>query len=43
MKTKVRVSKEGLMNSATKVELPAKGKGSFSRKNKHKKENENER
>jgi|APGre2960657505_1045072.scaffolds.fasta_scaffold02905_7 stalled ribosome alternative rescue factor ArfA len=36
-KIKVRVNKQGFMNSSSKVEKTSKGKGSFSRKNKHKK------
>jgi stalled ribosome alternative rescue factor ArfA len=37
MKTKVRVSKRGLMGFATRIERPKKGAMSFSRKEKFKK------
>jgi stalled ribosome alternative rescue factor ArfA len=32
---KARVNKDGLMNSATRIEQPKKGKGSFRRKTKY--------
>jgi len=37
MKTKARVNREGFMGSATRVERPKKGKGSYKRNAKHKK------
>lgn len=33
---KARVNKDGFMNSATRIEQPKKGKGSFRRNAKHK-------
>jgi len=33
---KARVNKKGLMNSATRIETPKKGKGSYRRSPKHK-------
>jgi len=37
MKVKARVNPEGFMGSATRIEKPKKGKGSYRRKNKHSK------
>jgi|TARA_B100002019_G_scaffold272446_1_gene267671 hypothetical protein len=36
MKTKARVNPQGYMGSATRIERPKKGKGSYNRKPKHK-------